>query len=39
VLDLYKESEETRVRAWVEDARDGDLEVCVVSSAEHCAWL
>ena len=26
VLDLDKESEETRVRAWVEDARDGDLE-------------
>ena len=37
VLDLDKESEEARVRAWVEDARDGDLEVCIVSSAEHCA--
>jgi hypothetical protein len=37
VLDLNKGSEEARVRAWVEDARDGDLEVCIVSSADHCA--
>jgi hypothetical protein len=37
VLDLDKESEEACVRAWVEEARDGGLEVRILSSAEHCA--
>ena len=36
VLDLDKESEEARVKAWVEDVRDNDLEVCVVNSIDHC---
>jgi hypothetical protein len=36
VLDLDKESEEAHVKAWVEDVRDNDLEVCVVSSIDHC---
>jgi hypothetical protein len=32
VLDLDKKNEETCVRAWVEDKRDGDLDIRVVSS-------
>ena len=35
-LDLETEVEECRVRAWVDDVRDTDLEVRVISSAEHC---
>ena len=30
------ELEECRARAWVDDVRDGDLEVRVISSVEHC---
>ena len=35
-LDLETEVEECRVRTWVDDVRDTDLEVRVISSAEHC---
>ena len=35
-LDLDTELEECRARAWVDDVRDGDLEVRVISSVEHC---
>jgi hypothetical protein len=35
-LDLETEAEECRARAWVDDVRDRDLEVRIISSAEHC---
>jgi hypothetical protein len=35
-LDLETEAEECRARACVADVRDRDLEVRVISSAEHC---
>ena len=36
-LDLDTEAEECRARAWADDVRDTDLEVRIISSAEHCA--